>query len=202
MKNRKVVKSSKDSLSRAFSLKRTTAANDERNRTWNRSPKNGQEETESVAGTVDNETNQERAAVSNRNHNKSNSIGNNQGGESVTNAFNTLISSGSTRLESASNSLVSSAQKHKQNLFAKLESHSLSLSSALFGGSSSVSSGGSCASREQQQQLSFLEDPFEEDDIMMATNTATEATGSHPTSTHSNSKLTLIIPIFSHIYAA
>lgn len=79
-------------------------------------------------------------------------------GATATTAFNSIINP----FESASTSIVNSAQKHKHNIFSKIESHSLSISNVLFG--------------SELITQSSLQDPFDESDLvtndMLANNTS------------------------------
>lgn len=143
---RKVVKPSKDSLTRAFSFKLVTT--NERS-----SLKNEPAKEENINEEEENRKQDEAQ----RQADWSESIG-----ATATTALNTIINP----FESASTSIVNSAQKHKHSLFSKIESHSLSISSALFG-----------PPREFNTQTS-LQDPFDESDQdleindMLANNTS------------------------------
>ena len=164
------MKSSRDSLSRAFSLNRSSAP-------INRNPSsgNGRERIEEDHVLSSSYTNTNTNTKANRppkppqqkqqhpHQYRHHSDWGESIGATATNAFNTL--------ESASSSIVNSAQKHKHNLFAKLESHSLSLSSALFGNSVERPNNPNPNNKEslfafdEQQQSGSFQDPFDEAEI-------------------------------------
>lgn len=170
------MKSSKESLTRAFSFKRVTSSSS--------STATPNERASSISSSWKNESYPQAVNIKEESldlnaNEKDDSDWSESIGATASTAFNTILSPFESASESATN-IVNSAQKHKHNLFAKLESHSLSISNALFGSNSTSSSpreiinnNSSSGNSGLNKQSSLQEDPFDDEDInedMLASN--------------------------------